>query len=535
MTVPTSQEALRPLYRPARPVPFELAQHASIFLEEKLYTQGLNFLLNILTSGTVASTPALVPPVQHLAVAATFLVHPATTTRAKTAEEEEAPHAALRLLRLTNTLVGPIASKLGPAFSFSHLEISRHGGRRRADDTPVRGDLSADDARPLNLDLGQSQSLWSRAGDFWHAVGWAFNCSVLHHERWARWQVWLEFMCDVLESDWNERTRHRHRDKTKEQDPSLQILKDSLIFQYIDEASAVYGRNRRIVRSIFADGGSTSSNEFREVFSHELKHAAKTDSANGKKRSAQRPQSPRPRPRHQHARRPYGGSAPSTGIIVPINEIPTKHIPYMHGDVGFFGGMRSLALRQRLLHLLSTVSEFLPEDFTPLEDLYHLFAENIRHLPLPIFQAFISPTVLPSFSPAAQTTLCEFLLYRMRETAAPTSDEEYLNQGKLVQCFLPYSANTSSTSDNAKISIILESLLILLADSSMLTSDPALDRAVRDGIDARARKSQRESRRDDGSQFADHIEYTWLAESAERLLFLVDEFLPHVEGTAMVE
>ncbi|PYH90986.1 hypothetical protein BO71DRAFT_360296, partial [Aspergillus ellipticus CBS 707.79] len=596
MTVPNIPEAPLPLYRPARPVPFELAQHASIFFEEKLYTQALNFLLTILTAGTVASTPAFVPAIQHLAVAATFLVHPATTTRAKTAEEEEAPQAALRLLRLTNTLVGPIASKLGPAFSFSHLETSRRGGRRRADDTPALKDVSADDARPLDLDLGQAQSIWTRAGDFWHAVGWAFNCSVLHHDRWARWQVWLEFMCEVLESDWNERvrqrdesqattspvtsptitasprkSRHRNKNKTKPQDPSLQILRDSLIFRYINEASAVYGRNRRIVRSIFADGGSTSSNEFREVFHQELRHA-KAGSTNSKKRSVQvnideeefgdyltddddddndddttetpdttdsatstrQPKRPRRGTRKGPAlgpgintpQGPYGGSAPSSGIIVPINQIPTKHIPYMHGDVGFFGGMTSLALRQRLLALLSSVSITLPEDFTPLEDLYHLFAENIRHLPLPVFQAFISPSVLPSLPPAAKTTLCEYLLFRMRETAAPNSDEEYLSQEKLVHCYLPYAANTTSTSDNAKVSIILEALLILLADSDMLKPSTELDQAVQKGIDARAFKSQRESRRDDGSQFADSIEYAWLAESAERLRFLIYEFMP---------
>ncbi|PWY95209.1 hypothetical protein BO94DRAFT_508280 [Aspergillus sclerotioniger CBS 115572] len=610
MTVPDASEVTLPLYRPAKPVPFELAQHAAIFFEERLYTQALDFLLNILTSGTVASAPAFTPPVQQLAVAATLLVHPSTTTRAKTTEEEEAPQAALRLLRLTNTLVGPIASKLGVAFTFNHFDAPRHTRRRPAEEVPVPTGLSSEDTKPLNLDLSQKHSIWSSAEDFWHVVGWAFNCSVHHRQRWARWQVWLEIMCDVLESDWNERLRQqsevkpsdttttttktaptasptktrskkKHNPKGQDEDHSRQILKDSLIFRYISGASATYGRNRRIVRSIFADGGSTSRNEFREVFHNELKHA-KTDTNNSKKRSAQvnideeefgdyltdddeieeddnnedeeatdpdlnlttstkrrQPKRPRRAPRTKPRKPvalgpgintppgPYGGSAPSTGIIVPIEELPTKHIPYMHGDVGFFGGMRSLSLRQRLLYLLSTVSESLPDDFASLEDLYHLFAENIRHLPLPIFQAFVSPSTLPYFSPAAKTTLCEFLLFRMRETAAPDTDEEYLNQDKLERCFLPYMASTASISDNAKMSIALESLIILLADSDMLRITPELRDAVLEGNHRRITRARGEARRggQEALQWADDIERTWLLESGERLLLLVDEIL----------
>ncbi|RAL01151.1 uncharacterized protein BO80DRAFT_71232 [Aspergillus ibericus CBS 121593] len=619
MTVSDASGATIPLYRSVKPVPFELAQHAAIFFEERLYTQALEFLLNILTSGTVASSPAFTPPVQQLAVAATLLVHPSTTTRAKTTEEEEAPQAALRLLRLTNTLVGPISSKLGVAFTFNHFETSRHTRRRPAEEVPAPVGLALDDTKPLNLDLSQSQSIWSSAEDFWHAVGWAFNCSVLHRNRWARWQVWLELMCDVLESDWNERLRQQkeakpsdttapastpmasptkarskknHKGKGQDEDPSRQILKDSLIFRYISGASATYGRNRRIVRSIFADGGSTSRNEFREVFHNELKHA-KTDSSNSKKRSAQvnidedefgdyltdddeieegnegieeedsyaiehtdldlsttgslkrrQPKRPRRAPRAKPKGKPlalgpgintppgpYGGSAPSNRIIVPIEEVPTKHIPYIHGDVGFFGGMRSLALRQRLLYLLSTVSESLPDDFTSLEDLYHLFAENIRHLPLPVFQAFISPSTLPYFSPAAKTTLCEFLLFRMRETAAPDTDEEYLNQDKLERCFLPYMASTTSLADNAKISITLESLIILLADSNMLRVTPELRDAVARGTQRRVLRARGDARKSgqEAQQWADDLEMTWLLESGERLVLLVHGILPKTE------
>lgn len=531
-------------------------------------TQALNLLLNILTSGTVASGPVFIPSPPLLAVAATFLVHPSTTTRAKTTEEKEAPSAALRLLRLTNTLVGPITAKLDTAFTFTHFEASRHGGRRRRageDESGTSGnEMLKDEWKLLNTELGQSSAVWSRAEDFWHAVGWAFNCSVLHPERWERWQVWLQFMCEVLEDDWNERKRQVEREApeagNEKEQKRLQkrILEQSLIFQYIEQNSGSYGRNRRILRAIFADGASSSANEFREVFRNELK-LPKRDQENIKKREAEvnideeqygdyltkdeddseegdgttkdntttterRPKRTRRGTRTTTAEQPTPNTATTTTT--------TNNTLYTHGSLSLLGGLPSLALRQRLLHLLSAVSESLPDSFTTLEDLYHLFVENIRHLPLPIYQAFISPHVLPYFSAAAQTTLCEFLLFRLRESIAPETDEEYLSQNKLEQCFLPYAASTASVVDNTKMSIALETLVMLLAESEMLRVTPELQTAMQDGIIARADKAQVEVRRNQMSRRVEDIEWCWLLESGERLLFMVNELIPSMQGSS---
>ncbi|RHZ68455.1 uncharacterized protein CDV56_100998 [Aspergillus thermomutatus] len=514
-------------------------------------TQALNLLLNILSPGAIASGPVYVPSPQHLAVAATFLVHPSTTSRAKTAEEEEAPNAALRLLRLTNTLVGPISAKLTAAFAFNHFESSRRGRRRRVeDDENAHGDILNDDTRTLNIDLCQSASLWSRAEDFWHAVGWAFNCSVLHPERWARWHIWLQFMCEVLEDDWNE--RKRQSTGAMDDEDRRGILEKSLIFRYIAGGSVGYGRNRRILRAIFADGGSASVNEFREVFHKELKQP-KRESNNIKKREVEvnidedrfgdylskdedesdaTDSAATARHPPRQSKRSRRGGAPKDTSTADAITTDTPSTVQVHGGVSLLGGFQSLALRQRLLHLLSAVSEDLPASFTTLEELYHLFVENIRHLPLPIFQAFVSPFVLPHFSAAAQTTLCEFLLFRMRENAAPDTDEEYLNQSKLEECFLPYAASTPSIVDNAKMSITLESLLVLLADSDLLTVTPELRAAVQQGIMARAEKAQVETRKNQSSRKTEDIEWCWLIESGERLMFLVDEVLSQKGASA---
>ncbi|GAB1216800.1 hypothetical protein ATERTT37_006019 [Aspergillus terreus] len=537
-------------------------------------TQALNLLLNVLASSAVADTPTFIPSPQHLAVAATLLVHPSTTTRAKTAEEEEAPSVALQLLRLTNSLVGPVAAEFGSAFVFTHFDSSRRGRQRRAEDEhPTDGNI-----KPLNLDLGQSASVWSRAEDFWHAVGWAFNCSVRHRERWAAWQLWLEFMCELVEADWSERVKlQRLRDETASEDAATtstgntrkkknsdkQILKESMIFRYISEGAGGYGQHRRILRAIFADGGAGAVSEFREVFHNELKQL-KRDQQNVKKRevevnideeqygdyltnddddeddddnntnddpsetSTSTPaESASKRPVRQ-TKRPRRGTRLSRDPSAKDDAVaatPSPAAAYALDDASLLGGLPALALRQRLLHLLSDVSEKLPDAFIGLENLYHLFVENIRHLPLPVFQAFVSPAVLPHFSPAAQTTLCEVLLFRMRESAAPDTDELYLTQAKLEHCFLPYAASTPSIADNTKVSIALESLLILLADNDMLKITPQLREAVEAGVLNRVDRVQVETKKSLANRQKEDVEWSWLLESGDRLMYLVNDLL----------
>lgn len=532
-------------------------------------TQALNLLLNILGSGTVSSGPVSIPSPPHLAVAATFLVHPSTTTRAKTAEEKEAPSAALRLLRLVNTLVGPATAKFDLAFTFTHFETSRRGNRRRRRDddhvSDTENSTSRDETKPLNLELGQSGAVWSRAEDFWHAVGWAFNCSVLHPWRWERWRLWLEFMCEVLEDDWNERKRRiEAKEVDSEQDGEEQILEQSLIYRYIQGGSAGQGRNRRILRAIFADGAGNSANEFREIFHNELKQLKKNPE-NVKKREAEvnidkeeygdyltkddddgdddddqetvttmnedgstdKPEAPRPKRSRRGRPARNNTEKPST----PTTQTTSNSLS-IHGGLTLLGGLSSLSLRQRLLHLLSSVSEALPDSFVCLEDLYHLFVENIRHLPLPIYQAFLSPSTLPYFSAEAQTTLCECLLFRLRESGAPETDEEYLSQNKLEQCFLPFAASSASVADNVRMSIALETLLTLLAESDLLRLTTDLLDAAQEGIEVRADRALDEIRRNKASRQTEDIEWCWLIESGERMMFLLNEVFPLVLPTS---
>ncbi|KAF7717621.1 Uncharacterized protein PECH_005346 [Penicillium ucsense] len=569
-------------YRTPRLLPFELAQHAGIFFEEKLYTRALHLLFNTLASGTYASRTAIVPLPQHLALAATLLVHPSTTTRAKSNEEKDASDVALRLLRLYSAQISPVESKYKVAFNFIHSNLSRSGRRYHEEhDSRSESELRHSETRPLNLMLGTTEALWARAEDFWHAVGWAFNCSVLYPERWEYWQIWLRFMCEVIEDDWDQREKEYEESKNQPRSEvdiptpnkparrsgrgalpnvsdDLDIFRQSLIFQYIS-SGARNGNARRIIRALFADGSTTSLNEFRQVFNKELVSAKSGEDASktnkrerevdvdqelygdymtedesedepmsGLSSSLSRASPPRDEGstvrRSKRTRRGTRGATEMTAPEVSEPETSQAGKGNHHSDVGVaqLGGLDSLGLRKKLFGILSRVSDRLNKDFVDLRNLYQDFAENVRRQPLPIFQAFVSPLVLPELDDEAQTTLCEVLTHNMIESAARTSEQDRLTDTKLEECFLPFTAATASVVDNAKFSILLESMTMSLAMRGFIKKTPLLKRAVHEGIARRAQRTQEDSHRGHAGKNRDALDWSFLLESGERLVFLVD-------------
>lgn len=260
----------------AKDLPFELAQHVQTYYEESLFTQAYTFLLSI-TGNSISPTnriaPVTVPAPPHLALAATVSVHPIFTTRTTSREKWEQANLAARLLRLVYQTVGPVNGNLLAAFSFPRYD-SRSTRRAHFEDEEhdydrVRNTDSL--AQGLNTAYAGSQSLWTRADDFWHVVGWAFNCACLsgiHTQRWRRYQVLLEYLLDVLETDWQMRDQE---DSTEE----------SLIWHYLELAAGGHARERRILRAIFADGTTRLTNEFRPIFANELKEPVTDNSKEG--------------------------------------------------------------------------------------------------------------------------------------------------------------------------------------------------------------------------------------------------------------
>jgi hypothetical protein len=354
-------------------------------------------------------------------------------------------------------------------------------------------------------------------------------------------------MCDVLEADWKERRRQVEDARGKlKPDADPEAFKASLIFKYISSTSGITGRRRRIMRAIFADGSASALSEFREIFYNELKELDPNQDRPQKRqvdvnvnediygdylspdedeepeedpaamemeRERERPS----RPKRLRITRSNALTQPeSDEDLAGLDGVPSHNTAQI-------GDLEALNLRQRLLQLLSGVVFALPEDsrdFVSLPDLYRLFAEFIRHLPLPTFQLLVSPSILTGFLADAQTTLCETLLFELLENSAPDSQENYISQHKLETCFLPYAASKDSVVDNAKVSILLESLMRLLDADGHLIYSPSLAAAVKDGIERRAERC-RADKKSQARQRAEEAAWSWIFESGHRMMFML--------------
>lgn len=540
---PTTTLRRRKAYHRARALPFELNNHITIYLEETLYTQAFALLQSLVSSSTHAnsSEPIFVPSPTQLALASTLTVHPALTTRTTSKEKWGQADGALRLLRLVSQAVGPVNADSRNAFKFLRFKFGstrnsaghmlRNSERREATE-----DRSRLDDGKIENQYAQGESLYSRAEDFWHVVGWAFNCSKLHAKRWERWVLWLDWMINLLEDDW--------RDREGETD-----AKGSLIWLYINHASGGSGRNRRILRSIFANGTTKALNEFREVFKNELKEPKREDTERIKKREVDVDVEAEvygdymakddDEPSEDEASLTIFAKRtrtrdPSLRRVTPRASASSLNSAYDEGEeVGedgpaILGGSASLRLRMRLLQLLSDVSVELPDDFETGNELYTKFVEFIRPLPLATFQAIITPSAVPeTFSTDAQTTLCEFLLTRsLLEAAAPDSAEPYLRQSKMEECYLPFAATSSSVADNAKVSLCLETLLRHLVLAGKLTARPALELATYEGIQNRCEKASDGVKKTASARRREETAWAWLLESGERLTDILKRIGP---------
>ncbi|KAI9671965.1 MAG: hypothetical protein M1817_002304 [Caeruleum heppii] len=537
----------RPSYRPARPLPFELREHCVIYFEEELYTQALTLLTNLLTAGTSthflpdSSTstsqpqlvPAFVPPPHHVSLISTLILHPSLTTRAPNAERQSASNAAYRYLRTLLKLVGPVNADLSSAFQFTSSTARRRGrssyNRRREGedlDSPNGSEAAFD---TIGGDLANEQSVWSAAEDIWHVVGWAFNCSIVHPGRWTRWKAWLELMCEVLEDDWAERERLISPSTTADNSPNEAtsqpdetLLNSSLLSIYLSSpTNSRHGPNTsRIMRAIFADGTPKSLNEFREVWKNETRERKKADDS---RRTAQKRkradtttscgvnleedvwgdwyaeeddeeaeddpmQATQDDDESRDASSDRSHSSDSDG-----SSLMDKTDRAAPNGAEPLGGIESLLLRQRLISLLSlhAAHSLNSNHSDPLNNLYDHLASHLRSLPLPTFALFIAPTLLPHMIPAARSSLCQVLLQSLISADAPAPDPsgDDLKQDQLEQWYLPYASNLASPVANAKVSLLVETLLRLLGlHVGLDTSTQSLREAVEMGIRARHEK-----------------------------------------------
>ena len=469
--------------------------------------QALNLLYSLTASSGTSSTPtaAFVPPPQHLALISSLIVHPSVTTRAKTPERLQASNLALGYLRLILKTIGPTNAKFHDAFVFVGAgSLSRRGvlSRKRIGE---EGSPLKEDVDHVKSDLANADAIWAKADDFWHVVGWALNCSVLHKKIWAKWQVWLELMISVLEDDWEYR-------ETESQEYSL-------VIRYINAGEETNTVEKRILRAVFADGSSRSLSEFGEIWKNETKERKTSNNDTTKVQKVTED--------INIDENNYGDYLLSSSSELDEEEESTPlensssnilSNSSLSDDSLCLGGPSVLRLRLRLLSLLSTVAAAAPHQFTRLPILYDLYLTHIRPLPIPTFSYIISPLALRVFHPAAASTLTQYILRSLISSTAPLPQTDDLTQEVLQKCYLPWPANTMSVVDNVKVSLCVETLLRLLDRIVGIQWSKGLEAAMEKGILDRERKAKKEGRRKgeagSGSVEGDRL---WLKTSAERM------------------
>ncbi len=484
----------------------------------------MNLLLSLLNAGNTADgpLPAFRPPPNYIAFIATLAVHPTLTTRARSQKQIEESNLALRYLRLFLKVVGPVNGKLDEAFVFSRLGTSsRRGGsgRRRVpiEDSSPTG--IPDDG--IENDLARGGAIWAQAEDIWQVVGWAFNCSAVHKKRWARWRVWVEHMLDVFEQDWETRglllDGQTRLDEEDDDDPR----EASMIVKSLSADGTTTGRERKIVRAIFADGSSRSAAEFPEIWKNETKER-KTEEEPIKMASKIDIEADNYGDYlDDDADSDFEESDPDQSGALSKTPHKLSSLPPKPTDLSApLGGTAAINLRLRFLSLLSAVATTMPWLFTTIGGLYDSYLEHIRPLSIPTFFMLISPSSLRLLSPSAASSLTQYILRSLITTAAPLPAGDDLTQEAIETSYLPFTANTSSVADNTKVSLCVETLLRLLDHHVGLAWTPTLQDALDRGIAARDAKATKVSKKrvHDASSADERI---WLRASADRMKILV--------------
>ncbi len=252
-------------------------------------------------------------------------------------------------------------------------------------------------------------------------------------------------------------------------------------------------RDGRLVRAIFADGGAKAMNEFTEIFRNETKaKPRKKDIGIGLGRM-------KPDVKVNVDEGEFADyyvddddddddDAGNDGQTIPVASPPANNAVAVADSSTPLGGIAALALRQRLLALLTAVSDRLPHIFLPIPALYDLYLDHLRPLPVPTFQLLTSPTALPYFSPVARSSLNQFILRSLITTAAPVPGTDDLSQELWERCFAPWAANTGGLRENACVAVLVEGLGRLLDAVVGVRWSVELEAFVERGIEERERR-----------------------------------------------
>ena len=261
-------------------------------------------------------------------------MHPEYTTQAPQNERVELASRSISFLRNILSTLGPLNANLGEALSFTS---PRSRGRRRNFGDDMSSDDEEETSRLKGVIMNKGR-IRTCATDFWHVVGWALNCSVVHRKRWKYWKVWLDYMLDVLDEDWIARGA---QDKANElAGDTFKMRENSLLVKYL---SSVKGRSsalKRVIGSIFVDGGSEDLRAYPEVFENET---SESRAQSGHKRKRE----------DDFGDQSDGEDQFGFGSETPLPSQETDDGDWSSGPDPWLGGPESIKLRQRVLTLVS--------------------------------------------------------------------------------------------------------------------------------------------------------------------------------------
>lgn len=205
--------------------------------------------------------------------------------------------------------------------------------------------------------IANNGRLRSCARDFWHVVGWTFNCSINNPRRWKYWRVWLDYMLDVLDADLTERQRLDSPEvvigASNKDNRKGNYLQGALLGRYLSDVEGRSSAMKRVVRAVFADGGPDSLKEFPAVFPNETQQGG----VRKQKRKRDTPLDGVYGDQDEDDETDGGGTEPSGSQ----HEDVSHHSTWAGNDKGRFppttsallGGPESVNMRQRLLGVVS--------------------------------------------------------------------------------------------------------------------------------------------------------------------------------------
>lgn len=479
----------------------------------------------------------------HIEVISALVIHPRYTTQAHQNERPELASRSITLLRNILEIFGPINASFGEAFSFSPVTTSGRSSRRSRHNAEVEDASSESDTEgrvhPMGGMIANSGRIRRCAKDFWHTVGWALNCSVKHPQRWRYWKVWLDFMLDVLDKDWNERdAQDKCQNPGSGDEYEYNLVRKSLLVNYLADVKGRSSAMKRVVRSAFADGGLDSLREFPEVFPNETKDLTTTKGQYRKK------EAPVYRTFGEYVDDEEESRIDSSQVTDQEEDLYGDGDDFIPKSDPWLGGPESIALRQRVITLVSSsapemgmqltfqisrVAAYLPDCFAECRDVYEIIYTCVKPLPLPAFSLMLSSSQSSTLPVPVFVSLSQLLLLRLLPMSAPSPqlvsqrNNDDLSQDIIERCFLPFSAITSSVSDNAKVSILVENVLALFVGSCQCYHTPSLDAAIEKGILARENKIKGDKRRRGARTRTqeEESERLWLTASSRRLRSLL--------------